>query len=500
MDDLRISYADGLKLVDKLAQGLARFGLQRGDRLAVIAPNLPAYLLLAFACWRQGYILVGINSLYATPMLAKRIRDAEPSLIVTVDASDVQKRVTSALGDDSTTRLVVLKSDSSDVAGKQRPVAAGNLGWHDILADARHEPAADIEPVTDVAVLQYTGGTTGEPKGAMLTHGNISACTTQLMYGMPELAAGNERFIAMGPFSHIIGITLIMVAATAIAAEIVIPQRFHPEETSQFCLDEAITVIFGVPTVFNAIANSHAARSGIWLSLRYSMCGGAPLPAEIAASFRRVTGCDLLQGYGLSESAAGICFTPPGKPVPAGSAGYPLAGSRVEIRSVDDPTEVVHLGEIGEIAAAGPQIMRGYWRQQARTEEVMIGDLLRTGDTGYMDEAGAIFIVDRIKDLIIASGYNVYPRQVEEAIYKHPSVREVAVIGIKDDYRGESVKAVVSLLPGTTLGLEELQQFLSSELSPIEIPKALDVMEELPKTAVGKISKLDLRDTLRGLG
>ncbi len=286
-----------------------------------------------------------------------------------------------------------------------------------------------------------------------------------------------------------------MVVVTALASEIVIPARFHPEETTAFCLQKGISVIFGVPTMFAAIANAKASQGADWSQLRYCVGGGAPLPAEVSSMFQRVTRCRLLQGYGLSESASGVCFSPPSKDTPDGSAGFALAGSRIEIRSINDPSKVVLRGEVGEICAAGPQIMQGYWQQKDKTDEVMIGDLLRTGDSGYIDANGAVFVVDRLKELIIASGYNVYPRLVEKALYTHPSIREAAVIGSPDSYRGETVKAVVSLHPDTSLDLKSLQLFLKEKLSPIEIPKLLQILEELPKTAIGKISKIDLKSS-----
>lgn len=491
----KISYRDGLSVVEKLAAALCAQGLTKGDRVAVCLPNDTFYPLFAYACWRQGIVLVGINSLYAVPMLTQIFTDADPKLIITRDDPELLLRIIKSRDASCASKILALPvhGDAIQALDDSEPTSNGTISLTEFSNSCAAVHPAAVNAQDDIAVLQYTGGTTGSPKGAMLTHGTISSCVSQLRLGMPKLRRGEEIYIAIGPFAHVIGTTLILAAVTSIASEILIESRFHPVESIQLCIDRKVSVLFGVPTMFGAIASSPSSQGADWSHLRYAMCGGAPLPRQIAIAFESVTGCEVLQGYGLSESSGGVALSPPGMTLPEGAVGHPIAGCQVEVRSLDDRTKLVSIHEIGEICAAGPQIMRGYWQQPEKTAEVMIGRFLATGDTGYIDETGAIHIVDRIKDLIIASGFNVYPSAVEDALYMHPAIREAAVIGEKDDYRGETVKAVVSLNAGRSLDLESLQTFLRSKLSPIEIPKLLEIRDDLPKTAVGKISKLDLR-------
>jgi len=233
-------------------------------------------------------------------------------------------------------------------------------------------------------------------------------------------------------------------------------------------------------------------------SLRYCISGGAPLPIEIRQGFERVADCKLVEGYGLSETSPVITANPLEGIVKEGSIGQPVPATRISIRSVEDPTKEMPLGESGEICAAGPQVMSGYWRQEEETKAVFVGEFFRTGDVGYMDEDGFFYIVDRLKDIIICSGYKVYPRHVEDAIYEFPGVEEVTVVGVPDDYRGEAPKAFVKMKEGQSASVEELLGFLKGRLSPIEIPDSVEFRDELPKTLIGKLSKKELREETSG--
>ena len=331
------------------------------------------------------------------------------------------------------------------------PVAANVIAEAEVMKnDGKYQKLA-IDPVNDIAVLQYTGGTTGTPKGAMLTHANVAReLPAGRRLGDATSGAGQERTLAALPFFHVFAMTAVMNFAIAQGAEIVIMPRFVLDDAMKLIDKTKPTVMPGVPTMFIAMLNHPKLTSFDLSSLKFCLSGGAPLPVEVKQKFERLTGCKVVEGYGLSEASPSVTCNPLDGPVKEGSIGQPLPGTIVSLRDLADPTKEVPLGEKGEICIKGPQVMKGYWKRPEETANQIVGEYLRTGDVGIMDEEGFIFIVDRIKDLIICSGYNVYPRRIEEAIYEHPAVEEVTVIGIKDDYRGEAPKAFVKLRAGAT--------------------------------------------------
>ena len=350
-----------------------------------------------------------------------------------------------------------------------------------------------IDPGSDVAVLQYTGGTTGTPKGAMLTHANISVNCQQSAAWATNLEGGKERTLAALPFFHVFAMTTVMNFALQEGAEIVIMPRFVLNDAMKLIDKTRPTVMPGVPTMFNAMLNHPRLASYDLSSLKYCVSGGAPLPIDVKQRFEKVTGCKLVEGYGLSEASPVVTGNPVDGPVKEGSIGQPLPGTIVSLRDLADPSKEVPLGERGEICVKGPQVMKGYWKRPEETAAQFVGDYLRTGDVGTMDDDGFIYIVDRIKDLIICSGYNVYPRRVEEAIHQHPAVEEVTVIGIRDDYRGEAPKAFIKLRSGMSATADDIRRHLEAKLSKIEMPAEIEFRAELPKTMIGKLSKKELK-------
>jgi long-chain acyl-CoA synthetase len=349
-----------------------------------------------------------------------------------------------------------------------------------------------------VAVLQYTGGTTGLPKGAMLTHANLSSAVAQIMAivsGEPRvLEEGKERVLAVLPLFHIYALTVDMLFGLRLGAEIVLHTRFDADAVLKDLAAKKITVFPGVPTMYTAILNHPDAGKYDLSALKFCGSGGAPLPVEVNQRFQQATGCSLLEGWGMTETSPTGTFTPAHAPQRAGSCGLPTVGVTMKFISVDDPEQTLAQGERGELCIKGPNVMKGYWNKPEATAESMTSDgFFRTGDVGYMDQDGYVYIVDRTKDMILCSGYNVYPRVVEEAIYEHPSVSEVSVIGVPDAYRGQSPKAFVTLKQGAEgFSLEALQAFLKSRLGKHEMVQALEIREALPKTPVGKLSKKEL--------
>jgi long-chain acyl-CoA synthetase len=345
----------------------------------------------------------------------------------------------------------------------------------------------------DVAVLQYTGGTTGTPKGAMLTHANVYVNVQQVGASSPDLVDGVERVLGVLPFFHVFALTVVMNLGIAHAAEIIIMPRFALDEALKLIDKTKPTIMPGVPTLFNAIMNHPNIGSFDLSSLKFCLSGGAALPIEVKQRFEAVTGCKVVEGYGLSESSPVVTCNPLDGPVKPGSIGMPLPGTVISLRDLGDPTKEVPVGEKGEICVSGPQVMLGYYKRPQDTAEQMVDGFLRTGDVARMDEQGFFFIEDRIKDLIISSGFNVYPRRIEEAVYEHPSVAEVTVIGIKDKKRGEAPKAFVRLKPGMSVTVPELCEHLAARISKIEMPSEIEFRDELPKTMIGKLSKKELK-------
>ena len=370
------------------------------------------------------------------------------------------------------------------------------------LADPHHVRWADLiavgKPSTpvavageDIAVLQYTGGTTGTPKGAVLTHANIVANTCQLVAFDPTRVPGRERVLGVLPLFHVFAMAVVMNYAVQMAAEMVLLPRYDLGATLKALVRRKPTVFPAVPTIYGAIAKLAEAERRDLSFVRLCISGGAPLSPEIAASFERVAGARLVEGYGLTEASPVVSCNPRDGSGKRGSVGLPLADTVVEIR---DPVtrERVPAGGKGELVVRGPQVMRGYWNQPEETAAVLDAHGLRTGDIGTVDEDGYIFIVDRIKDVILSGGYNVYPRLIEDALYQHPDVRETVAIGIPDAYRGQSAKAFVVLRSGSSATPHELSRFLEGFLSKIERPKVIEIRDTLPKTAVGKLSRKDL--------
>jgi long-chain acyl-CoA synthetase len=363
----------------------------------------------------------------------------------------------------------------------------------EVLCDpALFEPVA-IDPTTDIAVLQYTGGTTGTPKGAMLTHANVFSNVCQIGAWAPNLVYGQEKSLAALPFFHVFAMTVVMNLGIRYAAELVLMPRFVLNDALDLISKNRMTLLAGVPTLFNAILNHPEIKSYDLSCLRFCLSGGAALPIEIKERFDAVTGCSLVEGYGLSEASPVATCNPLDAPPRKGSIGLPIPGTIVSLRDLTDPAREVAKGERGEICIAGPQVMTGYWNRPAETAAQFTGTFLRTGDVGIMDDDGYFYIVDRIKDLIICSGYNVYPRRIEEALYEHAAVEEVVVIGIADKYRGEAPKAFVKLKSAQTATKAELMKHLEIKISKLELPADIEFRDSLPKTMIGKLSKKELK-------
>ena len=379
---------------------------------------------------------------------------------------------------------ILKRRDIADVPDNDR-----HLPFSDLADNDGSMAPVEIEPERDIAVLQYTGGTTGSPKAAGLTHANVYANVMQLALWTTGTGIGREKMLGVLPLFHSFGMTSVMNLGIHVGAEIILLPNFQTAKVLQAIQRHRPTVFMGVPTMYSALNEARDIGKYDLSSLKYCISGGAPLPQELQRRFQERSGCTLVEGYGLSE-ASPVCtanpLTAPGKP---GSIGLPLPGTLVEIVSVEEPDRLMPQGEMGEVCVTGPQVMSGYVDRPEETEEALRGGRLHTGDVGYLDEDGYVFIVDRIKELILSSGFNVYPRIVEEAIYEHDAVEEVAVCGVPDRHRGEIVKAFVKRRQGESVTSAELKEFLKERLAPFELPRKIEFRNELPKTMIGKIDK-----------
>ncbi|HJU31714.1 MAG TPA: long-chain fatty acid--CoA ligase [Hyphomicrobiaceae bacterium] len=504
-----ITYGEIGRMVDRAAAGLQKLGVRKGTKVGLLMPNCPTFIVYYFATLKAGGTVVNYNPLYTLEELSYQIKDSETDMMVTLDLKLLFDKAEALMQAGTLKRAIVASFPAllpgaksvlfklfkgKDLAHPMKsPVAANVIAEGDVRKnDGKYQKPA-IDPLNDVAVLQYTGGTTGTPKGAMLTHANVSINCRQGAAWATHLSEGNERVLAALPFFHVFAMTAVMNFALAYGAEIVIMPRFVLDDAMKLIDKTRPTVMPGVPTMFIAMLNHPKLASFNLSSLKFCLSGGAPLPVDVKQKFEKLTGCKLVEGYGLSEASPSVTCNPLEGAVKEGSIGQPLPGTIVSLRDLADPSKEVPQGEKGEICIKGPQVMKGYWKKPEETANQFVGDYLRTGDVGVMDEEGFIFIVDRIKDLIICSGYNVYPRRIEEAIYEHPAVEEVTVIGIKDDYRGEAPKAFIKLRAGSQATEGDIRKHLEAKISKIEMPAEIEFREALPKTMIGKLSKKELK-------
>ena len=502
----RYSYRQLGDLASRAARGLQTLGVRKGDRVGLCLPNTPYFPILYFAALKLGAVVVNFNPLYTERELAFQIKDSGTTVMVTVDLDMIYGKLAKVAGEAGLKTIVVCPC-----AGALPPAKgflfflakAGDLarwprgddlhiGYARLIADRTPPDLPELDPHEAVAVIQYTGGTTGHPKGAVLTHANLAANCAQCIHHVGGSAEGEQRIMGVIPLFHVLALTSVLNYGVASGAELILMPRFELAATLKAIRASRATTFPAVPTIYNAVNHAPAKVRGDLRTLQYCISGGAPLPVEIKQRFEELTGCSLVEGYGLSETSPVIACNPLDRPGKAGSVGVLVVGTSVDIRDVEDPSRTLKRGEKGEICVRGPQVMRGYWQRPDATEEVFVDGWLRTGDVGYLDDDGFLFLVDRKKDLILAGGYNVYPRVIEEALYGHPAVNECSVIGVPDPYRGEAPKAFVTLKPGQSATPDELKAYLVAHLNKIEMPREIDIRAELPKTMIGKLSKKEL--------
>lgn len=501
---LRATYAQFAALVDRAAAGFQRLGVGPGVHVGLYLPNTPHYPIAFFGILKAGGVVVNYSPLDALDVLAHKVHDSDTQILVSLDVPTLAPQA-QALREVAPMRTLVVANLTTDLAAFPDYADAGDaaavtpaarcIAFADLLAnDGAYATHPIGDPREALAVVQYTGGTTGLPKGAMLTHANLTAATNQ--YGEtthvdpPLMLEGKERVILVLPLFHIYALTAVMLLSLKLGSELSLHPRFDLEAIVKDLVENETTAFYGVPTMYTALINAPGFGELDFSALKYCASGGAPLPLEVGHRFRDLTGVAINEGWGMTETSPAGTFTPlrGGKD---GSCGIPVPGCDIRIVKVGEPEIAVAPGERGEMAIKGPNVMKGYWKNPEATAESFTSDgYFRTGDVAYMDADGYVFIVDRIKDMLLCGGYNVYPRNIEEAIYTHPAVAEVCVIGVKDAYRGETPKAFVVRKPGApAFTLDELREFLKNKLGKHEMVAQLEFRDALPKTAVGKLQK-----------
>jgi long-chain acyl-CoA synthetase len=498
----RYDYKTVASLVDRAAKGLQDRGIGPGDCVGLLLPNCPYYVIFYYAILRLGATVVNYNPLYAKREIARQIIDSNTRVMVTLNLKMLYPKIEGRLEDSPLESIVICRmreilpfpSSLLFAFARRKEIAVvpnddQHVPFERLIDNKGGAVPATIDPHEDVAVLQYTGGTTGTPKGAMLTHANLYANAVQTSLWSGTATRGEEKFLGVLPLFHVFGMTGVMNTCLYFASELILLPRFNTADVLEVIDEQKPTVFCGVPTMFSAI-NAHPDLEKYDLSsLKLCISGGAPLSLQIKEKFEALSGCSLVEGYGLTESSP-VCTVNPFQGVSKlGSVGLPLPGTVIDIVDRTDPDKLLGPGEHGEICISGPQVMAGYLNKPGENADVLRGARLRTGDVGYLDEDGYLFIIDRIKDLILSGGFNVYPRMVEEAIHLHPAVEETVVCGVPHSHRGEIVKAFVKLKPGAELTSAELRGFLKENLASFEMPSKIEFRDELPKTLIGKPSR-----------
>ncbi|MBP2512365.1 long-chain fatty acid--CoA ligase [Sphingomonas sp. PvP018] len=499
-----MTYAELGDAVTHAARGLQDLGVVKGTRVALCLPNTPYYPVLFFAVLKAGGIVVNVNPLYVERELCHLLKDSGAEIIATCDITEIHARVLKVAGETGLRHVITcpiagalptLKSIAYRIFKRAEIARAPNDARHrsfESLVRAKGAPAPVAVTPDEVAVLQYTGGTTGEPKAAMLSHANLVSNADAMMTFVGGETPEQDRVMGALPLFHVFALTTVLTYSIRAGAQMILLPRFELQQLLKTIVRTKPTYFPAVPTIYAAITKAAETQPIDLSSIHACISGGAPLPAEVRTAFEAATGSKLVEGYGLSEASPIITCNPIEGLNKPGSAGLPFPGTIIEIRDREDPTRLLPVGENGEICARGPQVTQGYWHKPEASAALFADGALRTGDVGHLDADGYLFIVDRIKDLILCGGYNVYPRVIEEALYEHPAVAEVVVIGVADTYRGQAPKAFVTLVEGAVATPVELRDFLRDKISKIELPREVEIRDTLPKTLIGKLSKKEL--------
>ena len=494
----KISYRDLARKVNQFGNALKALGVKKGDRVAVMLPNCPQAVISLFAALKIGAIGVMTNPLYVERELEHQLNDSGAETLIVLDL--LWGRVLN-VRDHTPLKRVIVTSIKDFLPFplnllyplKQKPKVPVTPGpgvhlFSELLrgqsAVLEEEP---LEPASDIALLQYTGGTTGISKGAILTHRNLVANVLQVKECLVGCQSGEERVLGVLPFFHVYGLTVCLNFSVALGATLIVVPKFEVEDVLKLINRHKPTLFPGAPTMYIGVINHPEVKKYDLSSITACISGSAPLPQEVQIRFEELTGGKLVEGYGLTEASPVTHCNPVFGRRKLGSIGLPVSDTDVRIVDLETGELDVPFGDAGELCIRGPQVMAGYWNRPDETSRTLINGWLHTGDIARMDEEGYAYIIDRKKDMIIAGGYNIYPREVEEVLYEHSKVREAAVAGIPDPYRGETVKAYLVLKEGQQATAEEIIQFCRGRMAKYKVPTHVEFRDALPKTLVGKV-------------
>jgi long-chain acyl-CoA synthetase len=500
-----LRYKELLEASYRFANGLKALGLSPGERVAIMLPNCPSAVIAYFGTLMMGGIVVQTSPLYMERELVHQLSDSGATVIVTLDLlfervqkskskTPIKHMIVTSIKDYLPFPKNALYPVKMRKDGVKQSVIYGDsvLNFKKLLRSSSASPVCeDVDAEKDLALLQYTGGTTGISKGVMLTHFNMVANTYQTSHWCYEVRLGEERFLGALPCFHVFGLTVLLNQAMFRAGMLILIPKFDIDLILTTINDLKPTIFPGAPTMYVALINHKRIKEFDISSINVCVSGSAPLPLEVQERFEELTGGRLIEGYGLTESSPVTHANPIWGYRKIGTIGIPFPDTEAKVVNSDSGEEMP-IGEIGELIIRGPQVMMGYWNRERETSLTIKDGWLYTGDMARMDEDGFFAIVDRKKDLIIAGGYNIYPREIEEILYEHPAIQEAAVAGIPDQYRGETVKAFVVLKSGMTMTEKELELWCRDRLAAFKVPRKVEFRESLPKTMVGKVLRRQL--------
>ncbi len=502
--DAKISYKQLNDMANRFANALIAMGIKPGDKVAMLLPNMPQLVAAVYGAWRAGAVVVMNNPLYTDPELEYQFNNSESTFLVTLDllgprmiALKPKTKIKNIVIAHIRDHLKFPKKQLLPIVAKDKhrniPPTANVHEWTDIL---KKYPATDPKIPIDfegLACLQYTGGTTGVSKGVMLTHANLSKNVQQIVAWFPGFNKGEISHLGVLPIFHSFGLTCCMNICVWMGwSDILIP-RPEPQTILEAIHKYKINFFPAVPTMYVGVLNHPEASKYNLTSIKGCFSGAAPLPVEVIKDFEAKTGSQICEGYGLSETSPVVTTNPYGGKTKAGSIGLPVSDTDIKVVDLIEGTKEMPVGEPGELIIKGPQVTSGYYKMPEETAATIRDGWLYTGDIGKMDKEGYFYIVDRKKDMVIAGGYNIYPREIDEILFEHPKILEACAVGIPDPYRGETIKAFVVLKPGETLTQEEVIKYCAEKLAKYKVPKMVEFMSSLPKSGVGKILRKELR-------
>jgi long-chain acyl-CoA synthetase len=515
--DATTTYAELGEQIERAAEGLRIIGVQKGDPVAIVLPNCPQHVVAFYAVLRLGGIVIEHNPLYTPRELRHQFEDhgakvviAWDKLVATIQAFPEDVAVDTIISVDMTRamgfktrallRLPIKRARESRAA--LTTAVRGTMPWSALLKSERIKPAMIAPTADDVALIQYTSGTTGHPKGATLTHLNLNTNAAQARAWVPDVERGRSVVYAVLPMFHAYGLTLCLTFAMSIGARLVLFPRFDPDLVLPVIKKRPATFLPAVPPIYERLTRAAADRGVSLEGIKVAISGAMPLSASVVEPWEQQTHGWLVEGYGLSETSPVLMANPVGDTRRAGTVGLPLPNTEVRVVDPEDPAVDRAPGQDGELLVRGPQVMSGYWKKPDETAEVFVDATdggkpwFRTGDIVEIDDAGFVRIVDRIKEMIIVGGFKVAPSEVEETVRQHPSVGDVAVIGLSTADGEEEVVAAIVLSEGASLDESAIRQYCRDHLTPYKVPKRIVVVDELPRSLIGKVLRKKVRDSL----